>query len=262
MDARTRGFRHGLALPAFVALAALGSASAWAAGPDTLQQKVTDQLKKAGLEKKGQVTVDVAGTLVTLNGFVTTVAADREALKAAHKVSPNVEDQLRVMPEAERTDAEITKDLQKAILRYPRYTIFDNVGVGVDRGLVRIEGSVLQPYRKDDIESIIAQVPGVRGIENNLTVQRVSISDADLRRYLAKAIYRNTLFDRYAIQPNPPIHIVVDGGRVTLTGFVATPLEQAVLGHIARQSMAFSVDNQVQVDGQTVDHKPEPPATN
>jgi osmotically-inducible protein OsmY len=132
------------------------------------------------------------------------------------------------------------------------------VSVGVDRGAVLLEGSVLQPYRKDDIEDIVAKIPGVRSIEDKIWVQRVSTMDARLRKEIADSIYRNSLFDRYSIQPHPPIHIVVDGGHVTLTGYVATPLEQAALGHIARQSLAFSVDNEVKLDGDKgEDRKPE-----
>jgi hyperosmotically inducible protein len=262
MDVPERRHRLGRGL----GLAALGCAiGLWGGAPlradDSahLQQRILEQLHKAGVDKSGQIDVSVAGSAVTLNGFVTTVGAQRDALKAAHKVSPNVEDKLRVVPEHERTDAEILKDVQRGILRYPRYTIFDSVSVGVDQGEVRLEGSVLQPYRKDDLEAIVARIPGVRKIDDTLWVQRVSISDAELRRQLANAIYRNSLFDRYAIQPNPPIHIVVDGGRVTLTGWVGSPVEQAALGHIARQSWAFSVDNQVKVDGQSPeDRKPEP----
>jgi osmotically-inducible protein OsmY len=256
MDAQT--FRRGLGMSAFVALLALGAAPARAGGQD-VQQKVTDQLKKAGVEKSGEVTVDVDRDNVTLNGFVTTVAAERSALKAAQKVTPNVEDRLRVVPEVERTDAELMKDVQKGILRYTWYTVFDSVSVGVDHGLVQMEGSVLQPYRRDDIEAIVARIPGVRGIENHLTVQRVSMFDAELRQHLVNAIYRNPVLQRYALGPNPPIHIVVDGGNVTLTGVVGSPLEQTLLTHIARSSMAFKVDNQVEVEGRhPEDRKPDP----
>ena len=49
---------------------------------------------------------------------------------------------------------------------------------------------------------------------------------------------------------NAPVHIVVDRGRVTLTGSVASRLERTLLGHLARQTMAFEVDNRLQVEGE------------
>jgi hyperosmotically inducible protein len=222
-----------------------------------LKERVVKRLHKAGIDQQGDVSVDIQGGSVILTGAVTTLAAQRRAEREAQKESRSVEDRLSVVPEQERPDADILKAVQKAIVTYPRYTIFDSIGVGVDQGVVVLQGSVLQPYRRTDIEARVAEIPGVRKIQDEIWVQRVSISDADLRRQLAHAIYRNSLFDRYAIQPNPPVHIVVDGGRVTLTGYVASAVEQAALGHIARQSWAFSVDNQVKVDGQKEeDRKP------
>jgi len=241
--------------------AALASVAPARAEDGSIQERVQAQLHKAGVDKNGDVAVAVDGKQVTLSGFVTTLATENDALKAAHKVSKDVVDALRVVPEQERPDADVAKDVQKAILRYPKYTIFDSVSIGVDQGTLRLEGSVLQPYRKDDIENLVAKIPGIRKIDDQIWVQRVSGFDADLRRQLSRAIYRNNLFDRYAFQANPPIHIVVDGGRVTLTGVVGSPVEQAALGHIARQSMAFSVDNKVEVEGPTKDHKPDPKDT-
>jgi hyperosmotically inducible protein len=247
-----------------VGLVGVGIVAAWTsvaparAEDGAIQERVQAELHKSGVDRNGDVAVAVDGKQVTLSGFVTTVATENDALKAARKVSKDVVDSLRVVPEQERPDADIAKDVQKAILRYPKYTIFDSVSIGVDQGVLRLEGSVLQPYRKDDIANLVSKIPGIRKIDDQIWVQRVSGFDADLRRELSRAIYRNNLFDRYAFQANPPIHIVVDGGKVTLTGVVATPLEQAALGHIARQSMAFSVDNKVEVEGPSVDKKPAP----
>jgi hyperosmotically inducible protein len=239
-----------------VGIAALLSAPIQA--DEGLKERIEKRFHKAKIDQLGEVEVEVRGSAVVLTGFVTTLEARHKAEKEAQKESTNVEDRLTVVPEKERADGEILKDVQRAILTYAYYTIFDSISVGVDHGNVILEGSVLQPYRSSDIEARIGEVPGVRKVENKLAVQRVSLSDAELRRQLANSIYRNNLFDRYAIGANPPIHIVVDGGRVTLTGYVASPLEQAALGHIARQSWAFSVDNQVKVDGQKEeDRKPE-----
>ncbi len=53
------------------------------------------------------------------------------------------------------------------------------------------------PFKRDDIARRIAKVAGVREVHDN-----------------------DSNFWSYAIMPNPPIHIVVEHGRVTLTGGV------------------------------------------
>ena len=45
--------------------------------------------------------------------------------------------------------------------------------------------------------------------------------DDDLRHRVAKAIYGNPSFWSYAAMSNPPIHIIVERGQVTLKGTVA-----------------------------------------
>ncbi len=121
---------------------------------------------------------------------------------------------------------------------------------GVEKGVVVLQGSVRVPYRGSDIENRVAKVPGVREIKNEIVVQPVSFFDDRLRAGLYRSIYGDEMFVRYAQQVNPPIRIIVDRGHVTLTGYVGSAVEQAVLGSIARQSLAFSVDNQVKVDGE------------
>jgi osmotically-inducible protein OsmY len=57
------------------------------------------------------------------------------------------------------------------------------------------------------------------------------------------------MFSNYSIQVNPPIHIVVKHGRVTLTGWVLSEVEKAKAGFIARGVFGvMDVDNRVQVE--------------
>jgi osmotically-inducible protein OsmY len=109
-------------------------------------------------------------------------------------------------------------------------------------------GSVNQPYRRTDLEKLAAKIPGVKGVTNEIRVQPLSPFDDRLRRELVQRIYGDERFSQYASWAHPPIRIIVDRGRVTLTGFVNSPVEQQVLGHIARGTLAFAVDNQVKLE--------------
>ena len=83
-----------------------------------------------------------------------------------------------------------------------------------------LTGKVTMPYKRDDIEKRVAKVDGVRRCSDQIEVLPVSQFDDQLRYRIARAIYSNSNFWNYAIMPNPPIHIVVEHGRVTLTGVV------------------------------------------
>ena len=157
--------------------------------------------------------------------------------------------------QVERKDSEIRKDVFDQILGYPWYTVFDSIDAGVDAGVVTLRGSVNQPYRKTDIEKRVARIGGVKGVSSEIRVQGVSSFDDRLRRELLYRIYGDERFVQYASWAHPPIRIIVDKGRITLTGLVGSAVEQQLVGHIARGTLAFAVDNQVKLES---DLKAEP----
>lgn len=220
------------------------------ADDSAIQGRVESRLRKAGLDREPDVSALVKDGVVTLNGAVTTVAARNAAEKAAGKESKIVVNRLRVVPESERSDAEVRKDAEKAILRYVHYGVFDSVGLGVQDGIVTLAGSVYQPYRKNDIEARVAKVPGVREIRSDVKVQSSSLFDERLRRQIAYQVYGSDRFTNLN-RVNPPVRIIVDGGRVTLTGYVNSEVERFLIGQVARDTLAFAVDNQVKLDRDT-----------
>jgi len=57
------------------------------------------------------------------------------------------------------------------------------------------------------------------------------------------------VFSRYAIHVNPPIHIIVERGNVTLTGAVNSTLERQKAEMIVRStSGVFGVENRLRID--------------
>ena len=148
----------------------------------------------------------------------------------------------------QRPDDAILKDVEKAVLGYPYYTVFDSVSVGVQDGVVSMQGSVKEPYRKDDIEKRVGKIPGIRGVESEIRVQPLSFGDDRLRLELLRKIYGNDMFNQFASWASPPVRILVENGHVTLTGYVNSQVERQMIGAIARGTLAFSVDNQVKLD--------------
>jgi hyperosmotically inducible protein len=214
-----------------------------------LQKRVQDRRARAGLEQGGDVHVSVNEGVVTLEGFTLTVDARRDAERAAARESKRVVSRLVVRPEAV-PDAKVRAAVVDAILREPRYGVFDSVGVAVKDGVVSLQGSVREPWLKDALDRRIAELGGVRDIHNEIRVAPASIFDDRLRVQLYRRIYGDDMFVRYSNWANPPIRIVVENGRVTLTGVVNSSVEQVKLGMIARGTPAFGVDNLVEVESE------------
>lgn len=149
-----------------------------------------------------------------------------------------------------KKDLQVLKGVVTAVDRYTRFTIFDDVSASVKDGAVTLTGKVTMPYKSDEIEKRVARVDGVRAVQNRLTVLPVSTFDDELRSRIARSIYGNSNFWDYAIMPNPPIHIVVENGRVTLTGVVRSDVDRMLARSLATQFGAFSVTNDLKTDAE------------
>jgi osmotically-inducible protein OsmY len=146
-------------------------------------------------------------------------------------------------------DQALANKVADNVRRYARYSIFDDVIVGVDGGVVTLSGRVTMPYKAKDLGRIASRIEGVREVKNDLQTLPVSIYDDRLRSALAREIYRDPVFSRYAIHVNPPIHIVVERGNVTLTGAVNSVLERQKAEMIARSTFGvFNVENKLRID--------------
>jgi hyperosmotically inducible protein len=146
-----------------------------------------------------------------------------------------------------RRDEMIRAAAADAVLDYPYYGVFDSVELGVDDGVVVLQGSVRHGWRKEEIGRRVARVDGVREVRNEIRVQPVSFQDERLRAELYRRIY-GTVLERFADTAHPPVRIVVENGNITLTGFVNSRVEKVQLDTIARSTLSFAVQNKVQVE--------------
>jgi osmotically-inducible protein OsmY len=151
---------------------------------------------------------------------------------------------------AERKDLQIANDVAKAVNRYPNFTIFDDLTIAVRDGVVTLDGKVTMPYKRDDIETKVAHIEGVKDVRDRIGVLPVSLNDDALRTRIARSIYGNSNFWSYAVMPNPPIHIIVEHGRVTLTGVVQSDVDRMLARSLATSFDAFSVTNNLKTDAE------------
>jgi len=243
------GRARGRVAPLAGVIALLCAAPAFAASDADLQRKIERRLAKAGFEQRADIQVEVESGVARLSGITLRYLDLREAERLARKDVESVVNLLRVVPEEPRSDKAIRTDAQSAVLRWERYGPFDAVAIDVTDGVVRLTGWVESPFKRDEIENRLARVDALRDVHNDLRVQGFSSGDVTLRLELYEKIYRDPLFERWAGMPDPPVRVFVNRGRVTLAGMVGSAVEQVAVGMIARGTLAFSVNNQVQVEG-------------
>jgi hyperosmotically inducible periplasmic protein len=151
----------------------------------------------------------------------------------------------------ERKSLQVINDITKQVRQYTRYTIFDDVSVRLaDNGVAVLTGKVTMPFKKDDIGRLVSRVQGVNTVQNDISVLPVSPFDDELRHRISRAIYGNSAFWHYAAMANPPIHIVVENGRVTLAGVVQNNVERMLARSLATTFGAFSVKNELKTDAE------------
>ncbi len=150
----------------------------------------------------------------------------------------------------DRPDARLFDEVSRQVLQYPRFTIFDDVNAQVEHGVVTLTGKVTMPNKKDEIGRRVASIDGVRALRNNIDVLPVSGFDDNLRYRIARAIYGDPSFWHYAAMANPPIHVIVENGRVTLTGVVNSQVERVLARSLATGFGELSVTNLLRTDAE------------
>ena len=233
---------------ALLATAAVARAD-YATDDMAIRSAVEQKLEHKDISNGNGPWVAVVNGTVTLRGKVKSVWAKNEAIKRALSVKnvQAVEDELEIA--FGESDKKVAEDIADKILSYAYYSVYDDVNLAVDEGNVTLEGRVTMPFKADEIEKRASKVLGVQSVKNEITTLPVNIGDDRLRRALAQRIYGDLLFIDYAHHVNPPIHIIVERGRVTLSGAVRSKVERAKAEHIARATFGvFSVENNLKVD--------------
>lgn len=188
---------------------------------------VQSHLYHAGIFKHGHVNVQVKNGIATLTGTVDSYGEKLHAVRAArhqHGIR-EVADDIVVSPSGV-TPHQILKRARYQVLTYPFYTIFDHITLEARGNRLIVGGEVTEPFKKSSLGNILGNIRGVTYLQNNIKVLPTSYFDDHIREEIAERIYGDPMFDNYANQAYPPIHIVVDHGNVTLYGAVNSKVER------------------------------------
>ncbi len=214
-----------------------------------IQTSVTQRLSAKSQFRGVQSTVEDG--IVTLTGSVDLYQRKLDAAKLVRKAA-HVQGVRNLINVAGPTisDADLEQKLAQK-LRYVRsgYDItFDYFALNVKDGVVTVVGQDRTGVGRDEALADIQNMPGVRDVIDQITLEPVSLMDDGLRLRAARAIYRDSVLSKYAIDPAQPIRIIVDNGHITLYGSVDNEMDKNVAGIRANQLFgAFSVENKLVV---------------
>lgn len=146
--------------------------------------------------------------------------------------------------------SKLERDIRHELVMLPYYTVFDNLQFQVKGDdTVVLSGQVVWGPLKDHAEEAVENVKGITGIVNNIEVLPLYPYDNALRYRLYRAIYGQAGFTKYSDQTVPPIHIIVDNGRVTLIGVVNSQFDKNAAGIAANTVRNVQkVTNDLQVE--------------
>ncbi|MBI1356362.1 MAG: BON domain-containing protein [Acidobacteria bacterium] len=146
-------------------------------------------------------------------------------------------------------EARTAEQVRRQIAKLPFLSVFDNISFTLQDGVVTLDGDVYRRSLRKSAERVALQVEGVTRVENNIEFLPVSNFDDQIRVQLARALFTHPALDRYSLQANPPIRIIVRNGNVTLAGVVNREMEKNVAGVLANQIHGvFSVTNDLRVE--------------
>lgn len=144
----------------------------------------------------------------------------------------------------------ISEQVRHNLAVLPWYGVFDNLQFQVNGAEVVLSGQLISEHgvTKDDAANAVKKIPGVTKVVNNIEILPPSPFDNQIRRAEYRAIFSQSDLGRYTLGVIPQVHIIVNGGHVTLEGRVMNQMDRNIAG-IAANSVpgVFSVQNNLQV---------------
>ena len=140
--------------------------------------------------------------------------------------------------------------VHRELVTLPWYGVFDNLQYQVDGSKVILSGEVVSEHSqtKRDAENAVKRIPGVTEVVNNIEVLPPLPFDSQIRRAEYRAIFSQATLSGYSMGSIPQIHIIVNGGHVTLEGTVMNEMDRNIAGLAANSvSNVFSVTNNLKI---------------
>jgi hyperosmotically inducible periplasmic protein len=204
--------------------------------------------------KKGFLNAALSAALILSSGVA---ASAQNTGKNPTAGTGNDQQMIQVLPGVKQTitggdrqQVQIAREVRHELAMLPYYSIFDDLQYRVDGSTVTLGGKVITTGLKRDAETAVKSVEGVTNVVNNIQELPPFPDDQRIRLAVARRIFSYGNLSRYSWEAAPTIHIIVQGGRVTLEGVVDTQADKDAAGIQANGVPGtFAVTNNLQVVG-------------
>jgi osmotically-inducible protein OsmY len=212
-------------------------------------EQVQAEIEKALGKDKIKLQVSFQAGTATLKGQVRNIFQKNRALEIALG-EPEVQTaDAEIEIAAAESDQKLGEEVVKEIRKYSRFTVFDDCSAFIKDGKLAVFGWVTEPYKKTEIEKRLHKIIGIQEFKNDIEVLPVSLSDQRLRETLANRLYSDSTFSDFASMPIPPIHLIVSGSRVIITGVVGNQLQKQKAESIIRGTPGvLSVESKLRIE--------------
>lgn len=122
--------------------------------------------------------------------------------------------------EPKQEESTLALEIRHQLQVLPYYSVFDYIAFTLEGHKVTLTGYVLRPHLRTDAERAIGSIEGVTSVANFIQVLPKSSTDDELRNSVYRAIFEDSVLQRYAVTDVPTIHILVKEGTITLEGSV------------------------------------------
>ncbi|OLV19168.1 BON domain-containing protein [Deinococcus marmoris] len=213
-------------------------------GDQQLHQSVLDELLFEPSLDAGQIAVSVKGGVVTLAGSVANYPEKWAAETAVKRVRgvQGVAEELTVdfRNGSLHSDADIAGAARRA-LEWSAALADQDIQLRVERGWVTLEGMVEWQIQRQQAHDLVANLLGVGGVENLLTL-KPQVTSTDIHNKIEEAFKRSSELDAGRVQ------VEVAGGSVTLRGELPDWTEIGAAGRAAWNAAGVTaVDNQIRI---------------
>lgn len=204
------------------------------------------RLAQSHLLINDNIKVEVDSNRIILSGTVPTIDDKNQAEVEAQSVDENyiIVNNLNI-EKSNIADSTLSSIILEKIQVNLFYTIFDWLTVSTNNGVVTLDGWVHLPWLKTQFQTEVEKIPGVKRVQNDM---KDTFEPGDFGIRVARLIYNNPMFHGLQYSGNPPIHIIVNNGRVILEGYVTSQDQSDVAENLVKyRTDAFSVENNLQI---------------